>query len=521
MELGLNLVMVRPGDMPGIAARAEAAGYGAVFVPDHVVFPVQVDSPYPYSPDGSFPFALDTPLYDPWVVLGTIAAATSTIKLGTGVYVLPLRHPFVTARAVTSVDVLSGGRAVLGVGAGWLAEEFTALGLDPRRRFSRLEECVDVLRALWTEEQPSYHGRHFDFEAVHFAPRPASTPHPPILLGGDSDHALARAARIRRRLDVGWRLHRRRGDRRTGERGPGAAPRPRCDRRVRDHHPVPAPDPRRPRPARGPRRRPGGGDAVEPRSGGDPRARGVRGDRASEPDEDAKVSEPEYYPAGARGARRRQAGGHHGLDRSDDVVHASWRPVEPARPALARRRPASRRPRGDLPGERPDLPGSGVGGAALGSLLHADQLAAHATPSSTTWSTTAAPSHWSRRRTSPTPRPGSVNGCRGCACASPSAATSTDSGRTKTRATAHRRHRSSRRSPAARCSTRPARPGVPRACASRSPSNPRGRCPATSRPTATCTGSTPTRCGSRRARCTTRDRSTDASRRSAPEARSW
>ena len=178
MELGLNLVMVRPGDMPGIAARAEAAGYGSVFVPDHVVFPVQVDSPYPYSPDGSFPFALDTPLYDPWVVLGTIAAATSTIKLGTGVYVLPLRHPFVTARSVTSVDVLSGGRAVLGVGAGWLAEKFTALGLDPRRRFSRLEECVDVLRALWTEEQPSYHGRHFDFEAVHFAPRPGQHPSP-------------------------------------------------------------------------------------------------------------------------------------------------------------------------------------------------------------------------------------------------------------------------------------------------------------------------------------------------------
>ena len=194
MELGLNLVMVRPADMPGIAARAEALGYGSVFVPDHVVFPVQVDSPYPYSPDGSFPFALDTPLYDPWVVLGTIAAATSTIKLGTGVYVLPLRHPFVTARAVTSVDVLSGGRAVLGVGAGWLAEEFTALGLDPRRRFSRMEECIEVLRALWTDDQPSYHGRHFDFEPVHFAPRPISEPHPPILLGGDSDHALARAA---------------------------------------------------------------------------------------------------------------------------------------------------------------------------------------------------------------------------------------------------------------------------------------------------------------------------------------
>jgi probable F420-dependent oxidoreductase len=196
MELGLNLVMVRPTDMPAIAARAEEVGYGSVFVPDHVVFPVRVDSPYPYSTDGSFPFGLDTPLYDPWVVLGTIAAATSTMKLGTGVYVLPLRHPFVTARAVTSVDVLSGGRAVLGVGAGWLAEEFTALGLDPRRRFSRTEECIEVLRALWTKDQPSYHGRHFDFEPVHFAPRPVSTPHPPIVLGGDSDHALARAARF-------------------------------------------------------------------------------------------------------------------------------------------------------------------------------------------------------------------------------------------------------------------------------------------------------------------------------------
>ncbi len=200
MELGLNLVMVRPEHMPEVAARAEAAGYGSVFVPDHVVFPVRVDSAYPYSPDGSFPFPLDTPLYDPWIVLTSIAATTTTIKLGTGVYVLPLRHPFVTARAVTSLDVLSGGRAVLGVGAGWLAEEFTALGLDPKRRFSRTEECIEVLRALWTEATPSYHGRHFDFDAVHFAPKPATDPHPPILLGGDSDRALERAAR----LGDGW-----------------------------------------------------------------------------------------------------------------------------------------------------------------------------------------------------------------------------------------------------------------------------------------------------------------------------
>jgi probable F420-dependent oxidoreductase len=196
VELGLNLVMVRPEHMPEVASRAETAGYDAVFVPDHVVFPARVDSAYPYSPDGSFPFPLDTPLYDPWIVLTSIAATTATIKLGTAVYVLPLRHPFVTARAVTSLDVLSGGRVLLGVGAGWLAEEFTALGLDPKRRFSRTEECIEVLRALWTETTPSYHGRHFDFDAVHFAPRPATDPHPPILLGGDSDRALERAARF-------------------------------------------------------------------------------------------------------------------------------------------------------------------------------------------------------------------------------------------------------------------------------------------------------------------------------------
>jgi probable F420-dependent oxidoreductase len=196
MELGLNLVMVRPDLMPEVARRAEGAGYGSVFVPDHVIFPAHVASPYPYSPDGSFPFPLETPLHDPWIVLGSIAAATSSIQLGTAVYVLPLRHPFVSARAVTSLDVLSGGRVLLGVGAGWLEEEFTVMGLDPKQRFSRLEECVEILRALWTAPPVSYAGRHFQFDAVHFAPRPTREPHPPILLGGDSDAALARAARI-------------------------------------------------------------------------------------------------------------------------------------------------------------------------------------------------------------------------------------------------------------------------------------------------------------------------------------
>jgi probable F420-dependent oxidoreductase len=195
MKLGLNLVMVRPDHMPGIAARAEELGYESVFVPDHLVFPAHVASKYPYMPDGSFPFPLDTPLFDPWLVLMQIAQETSTIRLGTAVYVLPLRHPFITARAVTTLDVLSGGRAILGVGAGWLAEEFTVLGLDPTTRFSRTEESMDVIRALWTQRETSFGGKHFQFDSVYFEPKPVSSPHPPILLGGESDGAIARAVR--------------------------------------------------------------------------------------------------------------------------------------------------------------------------------------------------------------------------------------------------------------------------------------------------------------------------------------
>lgn len=195
MKLGLNLVMVRPDHMPAVAARAEELGYESVFVPDHLLFPAQVASKYPYTPDGSFPFPLETPLFDPFLVLMQIAQATSTIKLGTAVYVLPLRHPFVTARAVTTLDVLSGGRAILGVGAGWLAEEFTAIGLDATTRFSRTEEAMEIVRALWTQRETSFRGKHFQFDSVFFEPKPVSSPHPPILLGGESDGAMARAAR--------------------------------------------------------------------------------------------------------------------------------------------------------------------------------------------------------------------------------------------------------------------------------------------------------------------------------------
>lgn len=196
MKLGLNLVRVRPDRIPALAARAEALGYESVFVPDHVVVPVAFDSRYPGTSDGSFPYGGDVPLFDPLVVLAMVAQATTRIRLGTAIYLLPLRHPLVTARTIATLDVLSGGRVILGVGVGWLAEELEALGIDPASRVGRAEEASVALRRLWTETEPSFEGRHFSFAPVHFEPKPLTRPHPPILFGGDSDAALRRALRF-------------------------------------------------------------------------------------------------------------------------------------------------------------------------------------------------------------------------------------------------------------------------------------------------------------------------------------
>jgi probable F420-dependent oxidoreductase len=195
VKLGLNLVRVRPDHMPALAAHAERLGYESVFVPDHVVIPVAFTSRYPGTEDGGFPYGAATPLYDPWVVMTAIAGATATIRIGTAIYLVALRHPIVTARHAVTFEALAGPRLLLGVGVGWLAEEFAALGIDPRTRFSRAEEAVAALRVLWTEPEPSFRGEHFAFDRVHLEPKPRSAPHPPVLFGGDSDAALRRALR--------------------------------------------------------------------------------------------------------------------------------------------------------------------------------------------------------------------------------------------------------------------------------------------------------------------------------------
>jgi probable F420-dependent oxidoreductase len=200
MKVGVALFRLRPERMAAVARSAEDLGFESVWVPEHLVLPTRIASRYPYAPDGVPPFSPDAPHLDPLILLTHVAAATSTLRLGTNIYLLPLRHPLVAARLAMSVDVLSGGRLTLGVGVGWLEEEFQASGVDFRTRAARTRECVWAVKALWTEPEPEFHGRFFSFGPVRFEPKPVQKPHPPIVFGGESEAALRRAAA----LGDGW-----------------------------------------------------------------------------------------------------------------------------------------------------------------------------------------------------------------------------------------------------------------------------------------------------------------------------
>lgn len=199
MKIGLFPFGLAPTDYAAIAADAERLGFESFWLPDHLVMPVEIASAYPYSGDGDSGLTHRTPFIDPWVALSFVAAATRSIRLGTYVYVLPMRHPFTTARAIGSLDLLAGGRVLFGIGVGWLSEEFEAAGEDFPNRVSRAREIVAILRSLWVDEVTQHHGDHYDFGPVGMAPRPVQRPIP-ILFGGQSPAALRRAAE----LGDGW-----------------------------------------------------------------------------------------------------------------------------------------------------------------------------------------------------------------------------------------------------------------------------------------------------------------------------
>jgi probable F420-dependent oxidoreductase len=182
------------------AQTAERFGYESMWRPDHLVLPVKVSPTYPYKEDGVAPLDAGWPIVDPLTAFAFLAAVTTTIKMGTAVYILPLRHPIVTARTVLGIDRLSRGRMILGIGAGWLEEEFHVAGQDFKTRGGRTDEIIAILKKVWTEHEPEFHGKYYDFDPIRFEPKPFAKPHPPIIVGGETDAALRRAAR----LGDGW-----------------------------------------------------------------------------------------------------------------------------------------------------------------------------------------------------------------------------------------------------------------------------------------------------------------------------
>lgn len=197
MELRFGFPLACPvADMVALSRAAEAVGCDSVWLSDHLVWPIDVSPTYPYSEDGVVPVPEDVPAFDPWVLLAWIAGQTERIKLGTSVYILPLRDPHVTARAVGTLDVVSGGRAILGAGIGWMPEEFEIAGQPFGGRGRRAEEIVAILRALWSQPRIEHSGAHYRFAPVRFYPKPPQRGDLPILFGGDSEVALRRAARV-------------------------------------------------------------------------------------------------------------------------------------------------------------------------------------------------------------------------------------------------------------------------------------------------------------------------------------
>ena len=188
MHLGVfgmgTAARAEPGPMVDVAALAEDLGYESLWVGEHVVLPE------PRTP-GS-PLAASTPLLDPVVTLTYLAAATRRVRLGTGIIILPQRNPLVLAKELASLDVVSGGRLLLGIGVGGLQAEFEALGVPFADRGRRTDEHLDAMRALWEMDRPAYQGRLVAFSAVDAHPRPVQRPLP-VLVGGHSDAALRRA----------------------------------------------------------------------------------------------------------------------------------------------------------------------------------------------------------------------------------------------------------------------------------------------------------------------------------------
>jgi probable F420-dependent oxidoreductase len=199
MKVGLMPLFGGPTAEPEYVARMakgiEDMGFHSVWLPDHIVLPTVIESAYPYRDDGSFPVDPTIQGLEPFTLIAFMAAHTTNLRLGTGVCVLPQRNPALTAKQASDADVLSGGRLDFGIGVGWLAEEFEAMGESFARRGARSDDYIKAMKALWENEVSSYEGEFYTLAECFQYPKPAQKPHMPLYFGGESKAALRRVAR--------------------------------------------------------------------------------------------------------------------------------------------------------------------------------------------------------------------------------------------------------------------------------------------------------------------------------------
>lgn len=200
MDFGMTIPtrgpLASPQAIETLATRAEALGFSLLAVPDHIIVPRRIGSRYPYSDSGDWPGQASGECFDQFAVLAFLAAVTESARLVTSVTVIPHRGAVQTAKLVSTIDVLSRGRVTLGVGAGWMREEFEAVGAPEFSERGRVtDEYLQAFKILWTEDEPAFDGHHVRFANISFLPKPVQKPHPPIWVGGESPAALRRTAR--------------------------------------------------------------------------------------------------------------------------------------------------------------------------------------------------------------------------------------------------------------------------------------------------------------------------------------
>ena len=198
MKIGLFVMgtnrMAGGALLRSIAANAERLGVATLWVPEHVVLIDQYASKYPYSQDGQLPAPTDAPILDPFLALMCMASASSKIRLATGICLVPEHNPLVLAKVTATLDYLSGGRFALGVGIGWLEEEFVAIGIPWEHRAKRTREYIEAMRKLWGDDPSSYSGEYVNFKNVRSNPKPVQGAKLPVIFGGESAPALRRVA---------------------------------------------------------------------------------------------------------------------------------------------------------------------------------------------------------------------------------------------------------------------------------------------------------------------------------------